>query len=793
MKMIPALILWSSALVVYGQQALLDSVTKKFDTYRKQSPQEKIFVHLDRTNFLTGEVFWFRIYCVDGAFHKPNELSKIAYLEILDAANKPVLQNKVELKNGFGNSSLFLPATIPSGNFTVRGYTNWMKNFDPAFYFQQKISIINPFRKPELTTQKETHVYDAQFLGEGGSILAGEKNKIAFRVIDSRGKGVSFSGAVINQQKDTIVRFTPGKFGIGNFEITPRLDDRYQIVIRGENGKTSEYPFPEISAQGYQLRVADSTAGQVKISVRSRGRETDSPIIYLFIHTRQKIVKSETSFLRNGKSDFIFNKDLFGPGISHITLFNSALEPVSERLYFKHPDDKLMITAATDQQQYSVRRKVTLTLETSDQNKNLTTANLSVSVYKEDPLLLFARQHIDTHLLLSSDITGVVESPEYYFSEADGARKAIDNVMLTHGWRRFSWNSVLNETPAVHSYIPEYQGHIIQGNVRDESGAPARGITTYLASPSKLVRMYGSISDSQGKVRFVTKNFTGPKKMIFQTNWNRDSVYQLTIENPFSDKYTSDSPPPFSLSVDVEKQLVARSIAMQVQDIYYDDKVILGAKPLKDSSAFFGRADETYFLDDYTRFPVMEEVMREYVPGVWVRKRDGKFVFMVVDQLNKEIFRENPLIMVDGVPQFDVDRIMAFDPLKIEKLEVMTRKFYLGNLIFPGIVSYSTFSGDLAGFQPDPKSVVLDYEGLQLQREFYAPRYASQQQLDSRMPDQRNLLFWAPEVITMNGKATIEFYTADLSGTYSVNIEGITHQGVAGSFTTVMSVKGDNY
>jgi hypothetical protein len=133
---------------------------------------------------------------------------------------------------------------------------------------------------------------------------------------------------------------------------------------------------------------------------------------------------------------------------------------------------------------------------------------------------------------------------------------------------------------------------------------------------------------------------------------------------------------------------------------------------------------------------------------------------------------------------------MDFEPIKIKKLEVLTRKYYLGPLAFNGIVSYTTYAGDLAGLQLNPQSVSLDYEGLQRQRVFYSPYYSDQKQRESRIPDRRNLLFWAPKVtLSKEGKRQLEFYTSDLTGDYTIVIEGLTKDGMAGSTQQTFSVK----
>src|SRR5687768_14339674 len=104
------------AFTAFCQESQLDTLVKKFGQYREVALQEKIYAHLDRNFYLTGETLWFKIYMVDGGFHKPIDVSKVAYAEILDRAGFPVLQAKIEMKNGTGNGSFFLPASLSSGN-----------------------------------------------------------------------------------------------------------------------------------------------------------------------------------------------------------------------------------------------------------------------------------------------------------------------------------------------------------------------------------------------------------------------------------------------------------------------------------------------------------------------------------------------------------------------------------------------------------------------------------------------------------------------------------------------------
>ena len=102
-----------------------------------------------------------------------------------------------------------------------------------------------------------------------------------------------------------------------------------------------------------------------------------------------------------------------------------------------------------------------------------------------------------------------------------------------------------------------------------------------------------------------------------------------------------------------------------------------------------------------------------------------------------------------------------------------------------------TYKGDLAGFPLDTRLLKLDYDGLQRQREFYAPRYdRPANATTSRLPDARTLLYWNPSLkIGAPGKTQLDFYTSDQTGTYVVEVNGLTNDGQAGYQQTRFEVK----
>ncbi len=770
-----------------GQQ---NTLSQQLVQHSQRAVQEKVFVHLDRPLYLVGETIWFKTFCVDASLHQPLDMSKVAYLEVLDKEHNPVLQTKISLEEGKGFGSVFIPPFLQSGHYSVRSYTNWMKNFSPDFYFETTITIVNPFSKPTITpASKPTLAYDLQLFPEGGNLVKGIRNKVAFRAIGENGKGIKFKGTVINQQNDTVAHFEPQKFGIGSFDFIPTDGNQYRVLLNDTQKRWFTYTMQAIQEQGYVMQVKDSTALFLQVIVAARNLQGE---VSLLAHSKSVPKFAEKSTLKDGKTVFLVNKNNLGDGITSITLFDNNQQPVCERLYFKRPAQSLALSAKTDKKQYTPREKITIDL-TSALNTTPAIADLSVSVYLVDSLPAPEQTFIESYLGLTSDLKGTVESPGYYFQNTGlEADQALDNLMLTHGWRRFKWEEVVQTKAPNFAHIPEAVGHLMWGKVIDsKTGLPAPDIDTYLAAPNKRAQLFVSTSDAEGKVFYEMKHFFGSKEVIVQTNTAKDSTYRIEINSPYSEKISSYSVPAFSFDAGWKNPLLTRSINMQARNAFLPKSAQQFTTNETDTLAFFGNPDEKYLLDAYTRFPTVEEVMREYVPGVAVRKRQGKFIFRVYDKLQSNIpFEEEPLIMLDGVPIFDTDKIIAFDPLKIRKLEVIDGLYYLGPVAFSGVVSYTTYKGDLAGFQLDPRALVLSYEGVQGRKEFYAPRYDIAEQQKSRVPDFRNLLHWSPQLVTdQQGKQTLNFYSSDQTGTYKVVVQGMTRSGMAGSKTQTFEVK----
>ncbi|WP_131694714.1 hypothetical protein [Dyadobacter tibetensis] len=775
-----------------AQYGALEPIKSNLIRYSERAVQEKIFVHVDRPLYLVGETLWFKAYQRDGASHQALDMSKVGYLELLDREKTPLLQTKFALKNGEGDGSVVLPSSIGSGVYTLRCYTNWMKNFDPGFFFESTITIVNPFvafdPNPDARILPE---YDLQFFPEGGHLVAGLPSIIGFRTVGTDGRGIPFAGQILNQERSVVATFLPDHHGIGRFQFTPEAGQRYSATIKDAQGQTHTFTFPDVQPEGVVMQLSDlGDVLAVKVLIHANTRMEK---LQLISHTRQGKVQMQSAIVKGSELQFKIDKKSLAEGISHLTVFDGQWKPLCERLFFQYPSETLKIDAKVGRPSYQQREKIGLDIGATRNGTPVDQTSLSVAIYLTDSIQAQQPVSFDTYLLLTSDLKGQVEDADYYFHPKIAEDKSqIDLLMLTHGWRRFDWAQVLAGAETPFHFLPEYDGHFIEGKLVNKSTGsfvPSRDL--FLAAPDYPVRLYTSISDRRGRVRFEVKEFLGPKELTIQTNVQEDSTSQFELTNPFVSVFSSKLLPKFEFDKGWENTLLNRAINMQARNAYLPEKYKVVSVEIPDSLAFFGKPDELYMLDAYTRFPTMEEVLREYVRGVLVRRKQKEFHFKMVDALvPNTVYDTDPMVLLDGIPIFNNEKIMAFDPLKVKKIELMNAKYFLGPMAFTGILSLSTYQHDLSGFELDNNVQIIPYEGLQLRREFYSPLYDSPAALASRVPDLRNLLFWAPSLTTdASGHATASLFSSDQPGRYQVVVQGITPEGNAATQSFFFEVK----
>jgi hypothetical protein len=765
-------------------QTELATIQAKLSAFTQSQLPEKVFLHTDKSFYTAGEIVWFKMYVMDGIFHKPLSVSKVGYVELLDKENVPVYRTKIELNEKNSGGSIQLPFGIKSGNFILRAYTNWMKNSGAANFFESKLTIVNALKSSEIADEKTPLSYRVNLFPEGGYLVNGLPSKVAFHVKDKFGKGVDATGVLVNASNDTLSSFTPNRFGMGHFELTPQNGTAYKAVFKLPDGKVISESLPSIMEQGYNMKVEEIAGDKISISVKTNLR-LSYPEIYLLAQTRQLVKAVRKSVVADNTALFIIDKSSLGEGVSQFTIFDSEKRPVGERLFFIQPKKHNELRVQIAKGQYGYRDRVNLSLDSLKGG----TAHLSLAVYQLDELQSGEAVTIQEYVWLTSELNGTIEDPAYYFSvSTEEVRRATDYLMLTYGWRRFKWQQVLNEA-VTNKFPKERSSHIVTGKVIDtRTNSPARDIQVFLSAPNSMQKLFTAISDSTGTISFDIKDFYGAGELTLQTNPYKDSFYKVEIVSPFSEQYTNVIQPPLNLTPALQNTLQNHSISMQAQHIYLADSIAKYYKPnIIDTFSFYGMANNKYRLDDYKRFTTMEEVLREYVRevNVGIKGSNTSLRFKLLNETRREFYTDNILVMVDGIPLFNANRIFNVDPLKINNIEIIPRNYVLGSSVFQGVANFLSYDGTYKGLELEPNALTIDYEGLQMQREFYVPDYSTEAQLNNRIPDLRNTLLWVPNVSSNQ----ISFYTGDNKGKFLVVLQGITENGQPISSTAQFEVK----
>ncbi|MEO6288308.1 MAG: hypothetical protein ABIO76_00215, partial [Ginsengibacter sp.] len=587
--------------------------------------------------------------------------------------------------------------------------------------------------------------------------------------------------------------------GMGHFYLTPATGKYYRAVITKKDGSLLKKDLPKAYDAGYVMHVGDTVANQIKVSVAAAG-ENISRQVYV-IYENSGHVNARSLRIEKDIGVLLIDRNSLQEGITRITVFDENKRPKCERLYFKRTTNKLGIIPTINKKEYGFRANVLVDVATTNGAGHSLPANLSVSAFRLDELHQPDEEDIFSYLWLSSHLRGKVENPAYYLSgESAETDEALQVLLLTQGWRKFDWDDTSKFKCSAFTYVPEYAGHIITGRItNDNTTKPVPDVLVYLSVPGSRVQLKGCISDSAGYIHFDMKDFIGSSQIVLQTNDGQNTKYRIEIYSPYSESFSEDVLSALHVSESDEEALTQSNFHMQVQNGYHQKELEKNADTAIDTLSFYNKPTKRYLLDNYTRFTTMEEVMREYVNEINVRRSGNNFRFMTLNapgiefrnkQPVEELFNLNPLVLLDGVPVFDINKIIAYNPLKVQKLEVVASRYYWGPIIADGIVSYTTYKANLEDYTLDPNDIVLDYDGLQQQRIFYSPNYTMDKALQSPLPDYRDVLLWAPSITTdKKGKGAFSFYTGDLPGKYVIVLQGISAGGEAGRSSAIINVE----
>lgn len=198
----------------------------------KNIPQEKIFVHHNTTFLLTGEYLYYKVYCMNADTNNLSDLSKIAYVELVGTDKTSVFKHKIKLNNGLGQGDFLIPTKIPSGNYKLIAYTQWMKNLPQNQFFQSDISIINPFQENQSSILEKNQPDKIQNLNhktENFENINISMNNEESEYLDLHINATSFK----NREKVVLtIQSLKNNLSYGNYSISVRKIDTLKIPKR---------------------------------------------------------------------------------------------------------------------------------------------------------------------------------------------------------------------------------------------------------------------------------------------------------------------------------------------------------------------------------------------------------------------------------------------------------------------------------------------------------------------------------------------------------------------------------
>lgn len=512
------------------------SLTNYFNNY----PVEKAYLHLDKTTYFPGDTIWFKAYTVLGQQHRLSQLSGVLYCELINTKDSVISRRVLKLLIGLGWGDFDLPRPLQPGTYHIRAYTTWMRNA-PGYYFDEQITIggqraISASLKQATASSASLPVKmkpDVQFFPEGGQIVNGLRSKIAVKCVNSNGLGENIKGVVVDNNGNEVAGFATQHLGMGVFALTPQAGKTYRAKITTADSSEYTFDLPAALDEGFTLAVNSSEADSVFLSVSANEKlfaEQKNASFYLIAQSGGKVFYTAAAKLTVPVFTATIAKNRFPSGIVQFTLFSQSGQPLNERIIFIQNDDALKLTLSSPAETYGTRQKVKMDLGIGGNDKEHAIGSFSVSVTNESrvPVNENAENTILSSLLLTSDIKGYVEQPNYYFNApTEQTRADLDILMLTQGYRRFEWKQVLINAIMPPTYLPETSLELA-GSIKTPSGKPVpNGGVIFTAPKESFIK--DTVTDADGNFKFTNLNFVDTVKTIVRarkhTNGSNVAIY----------------------------------------------------------------------------------------------------------------------------------------------------------------------------------------------------------------------------------------------------------------------------
>ena len=801
----------------FVQQLILDLMQAKIAKFG-----EKVYLHMDKPYYANGETIWFNAYIVNiGSLIRSGQ-SGVLYLDFLSPDGEIIMHKRLLIDNGICEGNIDIPQDLESGKYRIRAYTNWMKNYDSDLFYDKRIEIfnVNEDLYSNYTSGSKDIEFDVQFFPEGGHMVHNITSQVAFKAIDQNGKGIEIEGKVVNADGKMVTGFETRHDGMGSFFISPQINQGYKAIAK--YGKVEkEFEFPEVRTEGFVVTVNNLRDRNIQVMIKN-SPPVDNTEMYLIAQSRGIIFHREKAELKRGVAVISIPKAKFHDGVAQLTLFNMQEIPVCERLVFINNGQSIAASVETENEVLTSHQKISLKLQVKDQyGKAVRNTPFSLAITDAAHLIKEeTRENIKSNLLLTSELKGSISNPGYYFIDDDReTRIALDLLMLTHGWRRFTWQQIREGEIGDVSYVHE-NGININGIALNKSNKPVPNtFLRFVPFNSEFFGLWETTTGQNGKFELNGLIIQDSIKVIVKSVNDRGKDEDaMLILDPYDQIPPKINPDTESSSLFVDDNILNYlDLHNNRQKIYsltnVEDKIILKEIVVRDTEIrpdrIYGQADNVLILDESMwNADNIFQVLQGRIPGVMVTG-SGMNSSVRIRGISTFSGSNEPLFLVDGVPistpggSFGNDStgadnsdvmlnsaLMSIVPREVDRIEVIKNS---GAAMFGvrganGVIAIYTRRGPRG---PDINDMgiaddILYLPGYHVVKEFYSPKYDNPDQ-DHSDPDIRTTLYWDPSVMTNNlGNVEIEFFNSDNGKRLQLDLQGITDYGDPVFMTTFL-------
>ena len=771
----------------------LSQTKKTQDTYTDyfQLPRESLFIHTNKTVYITGEEAWYTVYVHDRKSHLPSAKTTNIYLGLYDQKGQHLTKNLILSKNGVATGNIMIDSTLTSGDYYLKVDTHWMKNFKESDAFIQKIEVLNPSDKEEEIPQY-SHEYDVQFLPEGGHMIYDAKNSIGFKVIDASGKEMKCSGTIVDSKGIPTISFKSNFLGIGKFTFRPISGENYTAKITLNNGMELEKNLDGIRNNGIIISVNTIDQEEILINLAtnpSTFSNIKNKAFKLLVHKDGHLKSIPIVFDKQEKLISI-SKENLNKGINIITLFDNQERPVLERIFF----NDIEMTKPTLSIRELQRNNDSITYElVTNMMLEDDMMSMSMSILPSESISYHPKHTIQSALLLKPYLKGTIERPDYYFTNSDRKKKfELDVLLITQGWSRYSWENIFHFPPV--KYFNFENGIEIKGTV-NQNVSDTESLLMY---PSEYHESFFIDIDEKGKFELLNFYPQRGDTLSFSSYSKKGKTKKPRLALSFVKKLAEDQ-----ITVKETKKttrsFVSNNINLKnfitkerelLDEIVIDAKLLDRKKRRKYLLPFRGRIKEIT-KEEVAKYNTLADFLNFNGFQV-VRNFDGTYTVLslksqrdpVIFFLDNSLYRDKDALLRQSIYAFE--DVYIDQNSRANNFGISQEGFGFRNVIKLFSRRNSLYLTDRSeDFQ---QFIKVDY-GFEPVKEYYAPKYVS---YNIQPFKDYGVIDWKPEIIVENNKPVI-FSTMNTNlEEVSFHIEGMSASGALISTTVKTSQRKNN-